>query len=185
MKTINIVGFRTMAAFAVACLLALITAGCGAGGDRASTPARSVTAAKASSSSTSILTVSLGGAQEVPPVISAATGNATVTIDAARTAINVTLTAQGFATPVTASHIHFGPAGANGSVLFSLFAAPGIFPATLTKSLTSADFAPDAANGILTFADAVNAILNGNTYINVHTQANLGGEIRGQLMLQL
>jgi CHRD domain-containing protein len=54
----------------------------------------------------------------------------------------------------------------------------------LTKSLTSANFTPDAANGIITFADAVTAILNGNTYINVHTQANLGGEIRGQLTLQ-
>jgi len=184
MKTINKVGFRSMAAFAVACLFALITAGCGAGGDRAATPAQSITAAKAGLSSSSILTASLSGAQEVPAVISAATGTATVTIDAARTTISVTLTTQGFATPVTASHIHFGPAGSNGGILFSLFAAPAIFPATLTKTLTSADFTPDAVNGIITFADAVNAILLGNTYINVHTQANLGGEIRGQLMLQ-
>lgn len=182
MNTINRVGFRTMAAFAVACLLTLITAGCGTGGDRASTPDQPIAAEKAGLSSASILNASLSGAQEVPPVISAATGTATVTIDAARTTITVTLTAQGFATPVTASHIHFGPAGTNGSVIFSLFAAPAVFPATLTKTLTSADLTPDVANGILTFADAVNAILIGNTYINVHTQANLGGEIRGQVL---
>jgi hypothetical protein len=177
MKIINKVGFRTMAALAVASLFALIIAGCGAGG------AESTTVAKASSASIATLNAVLSGAQEVPPLVSAATGTATVTIDAARTTINVTLTAQGFATPVTASHIHFGPAGTNGGVLFSLFAVPGVFPATLTKTLTSADFTPDAANGIVTFADAVNAMLIGNTYINVHTQANLGGEIRGQLML--
>jgi hypothetical protein len=183
MKTTNMIAVRRMAAFAVACLFALITAGCGGGGDKMPTPSR-MTASAVDSSSITTLNAVLSGAQEVPPVVSAATGTATVTIDAARTSINVTLTAQGFATPVTASHIHFGPAGANGSVIFSLFAAPGLFPATLTRNLTSADFTPDAANGIITFADAVNAILNGSTYINVHTQANLGGEIRGQLTLQ-
>ena len=184
MKTINIPGIRTMAACAVTCLFTLITAGCGGGGERMSPPAQKMAISKADSVSLTTLNAVLNGAQEVPPTISAATGTATVTIDAARTTINVTMTTQGFTTPVTASHIHFGPAGANGGVLFSLFAAPGVFPATLTKNLTSADFAPDAVNGIITFADAVNAILNGNTYINVHTQANLGGEIRGQLTLQ-
>jgi hypothetical protein len=182
MQTISKIGFRTMAAFAVACLFTLITAGCGTGGDSASTPAQPTTATKAGSSSVAILNASLSGAQEVPPVVSAATGTATVTVDAARTTISVTLTTQGFATPVTASHIHFGPAGSNGGILFSLFAAPAVFPATLTKTLTIVDFTPDVVNGIITFADAVNAILIGNTYINVHTQANLGGEIRGQVV---
>jgi len=184
MKTNNLIGLGSMAAFAVTCLFTLITAGCGGGGERMSNPAQTVTAAKASSVSVVTLNAVLNGAQEVPPTISAASGTATVTIDAARTTINVTMTTQGFATPVTASHIHFGPVGINGGVIFSLFAAPGVFPATLAKNLTSADFSPDTVNGIITFADAVNAILNGNTYINVHTQANLGGEIRGQLVLQ-
>ena len=35
--------------------------------------------------------------------------------------------------------------------------------------------------GINTFADAVQAIVGGNAYVNVHTTANGGGEIRGQL----
>ena len=128
------------------------------------------------------LSATLNGAQENPPTTSTATGTATVTIDAARTTITVALTTAGLV-DATASHIHFGAVGMNGGILFSLFAAPGVFPATLTKTLTSADFTPDAADGILTFADAVNAILNGNTYINVHTLASLGGEIRGQVTL--
>jgi hypothetical protein len=64
--------------------------------------------------------------------------------------------------------------------MFSLFAAPATFTSPLTKTLTSADFTADAANGINTFSDAVNAILAGNTYINVHTQQFPDGEIRGQ-----
>jgi hypothetical protein len=135
-----------------------------------------------SSVSAAQLSAVLNGAQEVPPTASTATGTATVTIDAARTTITVTLTTAGLV-DATASHIHFGAVGMNGGILFSLFAAPGVFPATLTKTLTSADFTPDTVNGILTFADAVNAMLNGNTYINVHTLANLGGEIRGQVTL--
>lgn len=182
-KTNNI-GVRGMAAFAVACLFALVTAGCGGGGESVSTSTRTMTASRTDSVSLTTLNAVLSGAQEVPPTISAATGTATVTIDAARTTISVTMTTQGFTVPVTASHIHFGPTGTNGGVIFSLFAAPAVFPATVTKTLTSADFAPDAVHGIITFADAVNAMLIGNTYINVHTQANLGGEIRGQLMSQ-
>jgi CHRD domain len=176
MKPIGITTcLRTITVLAAASLFALLVAGCGR--DEGGTP---MTATTFSTVPATTLSAVLSGAQEVPPVVSTASGTATVTVDAARSTINVTLSTTGLVN-ATASHIHFGAVGMNGSVLFSLFAAPGVFPATLTKTLTSADFMPDAANGINTFADAVNAILIGNTYINVHTQANLGGEIRGQV----
>lgn len=177
MKTINITIWLRNIAFLAVGLLALSAAGCGSGGE-GGTPATETTMSVVPAT---MLSAVLSGAQEVPPVVSGASGNATVTVDAARTTITVTLNTAGLV-DATASHIHFGMAGVNGGVLFPLFAGPGAFPATLTKTLTSADFTPDAANGINTFADAVNAILLGNTYINVHTLANLGGEIRGQLM---
>ena len=47
--------------------------------------------------------------------------------------------------------------------------------------VTAADLQPQPAAGVTTFADAVQAILSGRTYINVHTQQNPNGEIRGQL----
>jgi trimeric autotransporter adhesin len=126
-------------------------------------------------------TATLSGASEVPVTASTATGTAQVQLDATQTTINVNLSTQGFASPVTASHIHFGATGANGGILFSLFAAPGTFPSPLTESLTSTDFSPDSADGISTYAQAVNAILSGKAYINVHTNANPAGDIRGQL----
>jgi hypothetical protein len=158
----------SITALVLVSLLALLTAGCGGGGG-STTPA----------GTTTTLNAVLSGAQEVPATGSTATGTATVTVDTAKTTITVNMTTQGFVSPVTASHIHFGAAGVNGGIMFSLFAGPGAFPANLTKTLTSVDFLPVA--GAATFADAVNAILSGNAYINVHTQANVGGEIRGQI----
>lgn len=173
MKIINTTKwFRTITAIAIASLFILLVAGCGGGGGGGG-GGTSVTA--------KTLNAVLSGTEEVPPITSTASGTATVMIDAAKTTITVSMTTQGFTTPVTASHIHFGATGVNGGVMFSLFASPGVFPATLTKTLTSADLDPTFAAAGTTFTDAVNAILNGNAYINVHTTANVDGEIRGQL----
>lgn len=172
MKILDITkSLRTIITIAIASLFILLAAGCGGGGGGGT----SVTA--------KTLNAVLSGAQEVPPIASTASGTATVMIDAARTTITVNMTTQGFTTPVTASHIHSGATGVNGGIMFSLFAGPGAFPATLTKTLTSADLDPTFAAAGSTFVDAVNAILNGNAYINVHTTANVAGEIRGQLTL--
>ena len=52
-----------------------------------------------------------------------------------------------------------------------------------TVTLTAADFRPDPADGINTFQDAVDAMLSGNTYFNIHTVRFPMGEIRGQLLV--
>ena len=68
-----------------------------------------------------------------------------------------------------------GAADASGPVLFNL---AGANVASASGTLTAADLNP--ASGV-TFADAVNAILGGNAYIQVHTVAVPAGEVRGQL----
>lgn len=160
---------RTIQALVLSCFLAL-AAGCGDGGG-------------GSTSSAVTRSTTLTGAQEIPVTGSLATGTATVTIDAARTTITVSMTTTGL-TGVTASHIHVGgPTVANGGIIFSLFdpTVDGAFTGTVNKNLTSANLSAKPLEGVTTFADAVNAILNGNAYINVHTSANPGGEIRGNL----
>jgi len=112
-------------------------------------------------------------------VTTAASGIGTVLINESRTQMQVTLNTQELQN-VTAAHIHVGPPGVNGPVIFDLFTG-GTFPSTLVVNLTAADLQPRPAEGINTFQDAVNAILAGNTYFNVHTVANPAGEIRGQI----
>ena len=121
----------------------------------------------------------LTGAQEVPPVVTTATGTGSVSLSPSNGTIVATLTTTGL-TNVTAAHIHVGAPGAEGDPIFTLYTtADGPFPATLTKTLTAADFTP--APGIATFRDALGVIRGGGAYFNVHTTANPDGEIRGQI----
>jgi hypothetical protein len=110
-------------------------------------------------------TGSLNGASEVPPVTTGGTGTASVTLDTATKMITYNVTYTGTSGPAAAAHIHCGAAaGANAGV-----AVP--FPSTASP-----------ITGTATLTDAQIADLEaGKCYVNVHTAANKGGEIRAQL----
>ena len=126
------------------------------------------------------LTAALTGDAERPaPVATAGSGQATLTLDDDRTELTVALQVANLSTPITAAHIHVGSAAVAGPIIFSL--ATGAFTSPLVKTLTAADLTPQAGAGVMTFADAVAQLVAGNAYVNVHTAANPGGEIRGQV----
>lgn len=107
----------------------------------------------------------LDGKSEVPPNTSAATGTADVDFDASSKKLSWKLTYSGLSGPATAAHFH-GPAepGKNAGVAV---------PISNTAS---------GSEGSATLTDAQAADLAaGKYYINVHTAANPGGEIRGQV----
>ena len=105
----------------------------------------------------------LNGASEVPPVQTSATGSATVTVDPASKKVTWLVTYTGL-TPA-AAHIHCGAAaGANAGVAVPLNAGPS--PMKGSGTMTEAQLAELQA---------------GKCYANIHTAANKGGEIRGQL----
>jgi hypothetical protein len=82
---------------------------------------------------------------------------------------------------VVASHIHCGAVGVNGPVGVTLFAGgPVSVSGTLAEGVITA---PDADNecGWTDLEAVVTALESGDTYVNVHTVANPGGEIRGQV----
>jgi len=108
--------------------------------------------------------VMLSGSQEVPAVTTSATGSGTITVGDDMS-ISGSVTTTGVAG--TAAHIHMAAAGQNGPV-----AVP------LTKSGDNGWAVPSGAK--LTDAQFA-AFKAGNLYVNVHSDANKGGEIRGQI----
>jgi len=140
----------------------------------------------------------LTGANEVPPVISPATGLAIVVLDPTAQTIQINATFSGLTTPDVAAHIHCcltSPflTGVNVGVATTVPAFVG-FPLGVTSgSYTSQVFDLTQAliynpafvtlQGGIPQAEAalLAGILNGETYFNIHTVSNTGGEIRGFL----
>ena len=107
--------------------------------------------------------VTLAGDQEVPPVKSAGAGTGTIMIGADKS-VSGSVTSTGIAG--TAAHIHEAAPGKNGPVIVPLTKNGDTYAVPAGAKLTDAQFASFQA---------------GNLYVNVHTAANPGGEIRGQL----
>jgi hypothetical protein len=127
----------------------------------------------------------LNGQNERPNrVTSSATGTATVTVNANNT-MDVTVNVQNM-TGIRLAHIHApAPVDSAAGVALNLFLLPtGGTPLTITNGpLVTGNFGASALNN--TTMDALLAnIRAGRAYVNVHTVANPGGEIRGQLVRQ-
>jgi hypothetical protein len=109
--------------------------------------------------------ITLQGNQEIPMVDTMSSATAIVEIDESLPAFKVTLDAS-MVTDATAAHVHDGDIGTNGGVAFGLTdMGNGIFLLEQT----------DITAGLL------NDLLSGEWYLNVHTPANQGGELRGQI----
>lgn len=107
----------------------------------------------------------LTGDQEVPSVLSAATGTGTLTLDRSTGALTGSLTLDGMT--ATAAHVHQGAAGANGGVVVGLSeTAPGTWSVPASTVLTESQMASFEA---------------GTLYFNAHSAAHASGEIRGQI----
>jgi hypothetical protein len=115
----------------------------------------------------------LNGSTEVPPTTSPGTGTATVTYDAASKTVTWDGTFSGLTGPATAAHIH-GPAeaGKNAGVIVPLSQQGTPFTSPFKGSATLDDAKATALSSALT---------SGQAYVNIHTAANPGGELRGQL----
>ena len=103
---------------------------------------------------------------EVPPKTTDGKGTLDATLDTTTKVLTYDLTFSGLTGPATAAHLH-GPAapGVNAGVLVP-------FPAPITSPV----------HGTATLTDGqVTDLMDGKMYANVHTAANPGGEIRGQV----
>lgn len=115
----------------------------------------------------------LEGAQENPAVTTTARGTGAFVLNAAGTELSYSITVNGLT--MTAAHFHNAPAGTNAGVVrnlsFTNNTAVGVWRSTdATQPLTDS---------------LLSELLRGRLYVNVHTSANPGGEIRGQVLLAI
>lgn len=112
------------------------------------------------------LKATLDGKSEVPATTSSGTGTADLNYDAASKKLSWTVTYSGLSGPATAAHFH-GPAEAGKN-------------AGVAVAIPNATASPVKGEAILTDVQAAD-LLGGKYYVNIHTAANPGGEIRGQV----
>ena len=124
----------------------------------------------------------LTGMDQVPPVKTEAKGIAHFKVSADGKQMTYKLTVKNIMN-VTAAHIHEGSMGKNGPVVAGLFSGPkkeGKFSGTLAEgTITDKDLKGSLSGKSLD--DLVKMIGTGGAYVNVHTDQNPGGEIRGQI----
>ena len=108
--------------------------------------------------------VNLSGAQENPPVATAAAGTGSIVINADGS-VSGSITTTGI--PATVAHIHVGTAGKNG---------PVIIPLTKTG-----ENGWTVQTGAKLTDEQMKSYKAGDLYVNVHSKVNPGGEIRAQI----
>jgi hypothetical protein len=110
----------------------------------------------------------LSGANETPPNASAATGTVSFTYNSSTKVLSGTVTYSGVV--ATAAHIHNGAVGVAGAVVFPLDAVSLASPISFTSVPLDASQEADLMNNLY--------------YVNIHSAAYPGGEIRAQLTKQ-
>jgi CHRD domain len=123
------------------------------------------------------IVINLTGSEEVPPVQTEATGVAEFIPqgeDSIAYAVNAT-DIEG----VTAGHIHYGVEGDNGPIVVTLFK----YDTPMNEVSESGTITADKLEGPLAgkpLSELAIAGANGTLYVNIHTEENPNGAIRGQ-----
>ena len=139
-----------------------------------------------------VYTATLSGANERPnATTSTATGSWTGTLDPNTNVMTYTLTFSGLSAASTGGHIHAqADATTNASVVlnFANFSGATTALTTGTTSGTAAgavNMSGGTTNGLTITGDSLRKAMDaGMAYVNVHSTANTGGEIRGQIRRQ-
>nr|WP_294510349.1 CHRD domain-containing protein [uncultured Rhodopila sp.] len=113
-------------------------------------------------------TAKLSGRSEIPKVDGKGKGKLDASFDTASKELKYTLTYEGLSGPATAAHFH-GPAtrAQSGGVIAPIGGANPTSPVSGSVTLTE---------------DQAKALASRKIYVNIHTAANPGGEIRGQVL---
>ncbi|TLX49895.1 CHRD domain-containing protein [Pseudoalteromonas ruthenica] len=116
-----------------------------------------------------LATFALSGAQEVPAVSTSASGSGYALVNTSDYSTEIRVVTEGV-DDATAAHVHTGRVGTNGEVFVALEQSMDDAGVWMTPEGTQID------------ADIFAVLASGGHYVNVHTPANTGGELRGQIL---
>ena len=132
---------------------------------------------------------SLSGFEETPTLSVAGAGSFSAELSKDGTSLSYTLSYSGLTGPALFAHIHLGQRATAGGVAAFLCGGGGKDPCpgaggTISGTIVAADVVGPAGQGLAPqeFAELVAAMRFGATYVNVHTEAFMNGEIRGQIV---
>ncbi len=124
----------------------------------------------------------LSVSQVVPPIDSKATGSAEFEPTTNGTSISYTVNVTDI-NAVKAAHIHIGEVGQNGPIVVTLL-EPETPTGQLSGLLSKGNITSDSLEGPMAgkqLSDLIDVMKSEGAYVNVHTQQNPDGEIRGQI----
>jgi Cu/Zn superoxide dismutase len=113
----------------------------------------------------------INGGNSVPAIVSDAAGTGTFALG--ESGLNYQITVSGLTGPISASHFHKAAPGENGGVVRTI---------SFDGNTASGAWRTTDRNQPLT-SELIGDLLSGNIYVNIHTEANPSGEIRGQVSL--
>jgi len=130
-------------------------------------------------------TANLSGNQEAPApgVTTGAFGTATVTWNTVTQTLTWIIDVWNMPSGTNNAHFHVGGPGVAGPTVVNIAFPENISnDFRLTGSATASDLLPRAANGIRSWEDFGQSLVGEQIYINIHSVANPGGEVRGQVI---
>ena len=134
-------------------------------------------------------TATLNSLNEVPPVESPGSGTGTLTLATDQNSFTIVESYSNLSSNAVAGHVHCcAPTTANAAVAIG-FTVPGglsgsftqTYDLTLTSTYTSGFLNGNGGTAASARTAFINGLNGGLAYLNIHTQSNPGGEIRGQL----
>jgi hypothetical protein len=129
----------------------------------------------------------LDSASEVPPPnLASSSPSGMASFTSSGSSISYKVTASGLTSPVTVAHIHKGEAGKAGPVVVPLTISAGSDTGSASGegSFDASAIKAPPDGSAMTINDLLAGLKNGSLYVNVHTQNNPKGEIRGQVSAQ-
>jgi hypothetical protein len=153
---------HTFKALTQVVLLSLLLAACGGSSNTDNNPP--------ATADTVTIDINPSGKYAIPPVDGNASASGSITLNKDSGALSGQVTASNLSGAITAAHIHAAVAGKSGGIVI-----------TLEVDSANANQLNVPAGTVLD-QSAMDALLAANYYVNIHTAAHAGGEVRGQIV---